>query len=107
MLGGKLETENDSSFETAEGIIEAIGQFDIKEENKLLPLLDYIDVSDTASVVLSLDSRITVRIGGMDDLNYRISSLKTIFFKNIKENETGLLDFTTGEDPVFSPGSGR
>ncbi len=107
ILGRRLETENHDLVKTAENIINTISQYDMKDEKKLLDYVDYIDVTDPDATVLYLDSRVTVKIGGINDLNYKISSLKTIYFNNIKENESGLLDFTTGEDPVFSPGGGN
>lgn len=105
-LGQKLMMNNAKALYTAVEIMEAIKEHDKSDETELLNLVDSIDASDPASIEFVLDSRIIVKIGGMDNLNYRLSATKTLYNKNIRKSEKGILDFTSGKEPVFSPDDG-
>lgn len=105
-LGKKLNFKNRDSLKTGLNLIEALKEHDKLDKIKILELVDYIDISDESNVKFSIDKRVTVNLGDLEDLNYRISTVKTIFNKNIKKGEKGTLDFTSGPNPVFSPDSG-
>jgi len=106
VLGRKLDIENVEVLESVETIVNTISFHDKDSQQKLMDLITYIDFTDPRSVVLLLDSRILVKIGNLDDINYKISSLRSIYFGNIKETESGILDFTVGANPIFSPFAG-
>lgn len=105
-LGKKLEYENPEALEAAFNVLDEIQSVDKSEGGKLYDKVDSVDVSDLNAMVLSLESRIRVNLGDIQDLNYKLSSTKTIFEKNIKKADKGILDFTSGENPVFTPESG-
>jgi len=105
-IGGKLADENSESFRCAKKVIDAVHEMDKKERKKLFEKIDSVDVSNLQKVYVVIESRVVVNLGNLQDLNYRISTMKTIFEKNIKKNEKGMLDFTSGENPVFTPESG-
>lgn len=106
MLGKELKTGNDKMLEFAITVLDAVSQNDSSDERKLMKLIDYVDVSGENYASLYIDGRILAKLGGIHDLHYKISSLKTIYFNNLKENDSGILDFTTGKDTVFSPDVG-
>lgn len=72
---------------------------------KLAEHVKYIDISDKTCPVLDIDSRIKAIIGNaeQEEMAYRIISLKEIFFKKLKKTDKGLIDFTTGRNPIFKP----
>jgi len=101
-LGKKVDMPEDV-LSSAFKLYDTIKETDDKNEKKLLPDIDYIDVGDLNNVKFSLQSRIVVNLGELDDLNYKISTVRTILNNNIKENERGRLDFYPEGNPVFSP----
>jgi cell division septal protein FtsQ len=104
--GKKLDLQ-ENEMPTALKIYEEIRKMDGRQESRLLPEVDYVDVSDLDNVGFLLQSRIMVRLGGMDDLVYKLNAVNTVFSNNIKKNEKGKLEFTSDGNPVFTPGSGR
>lgn len=88
-------------------IIDIINKCDniVDDGFKLAEHVKYIDVSDKTCPILDIDSRIKARIGIVDkeEMAYRVISLKEIFFKKLKNTDRGLIDFTTGKNPIFRP----
>ena len=74
--------------------------------DKLIDSVDYVDIGDMYNVSFSVQSRVIVNLGKMEDLHYKINAAKTIFSRNIKKTERGKLDFSTDADPVFTPENG-
>ena len=102
-LGQELKADNMENLRKAVAVIEAVEESDKNSGYKVLNLLKSIDVKDAKKVYLSIDSRIIVNMGDLQDLNYRIDVLKQIISRNIKKDDRGLLDFTLGENAVFIP----
>jgi cell division protein FtsQ len=87
-------------------VFDTIKEIDAVNNEKLLPVVDYVDTSDLSNIRFSLQARITVNLGKAEDLHYKINATASIFTKNIKKTERGTLDFSVGKDPVFAPESG-
>lgn len=104
-LGKKLDIP-DEMLLSAFKVFDTIREADAMNDVKLLPLVDYVDTSDLSNIRFSLESRIIVNLGRVDELFYKINAAASIFTKNIKINERGTLDFSVGKDPVFTPESG-
>lgn len=103
-LGGKLFVDNPDNLEA---LISFVGALTKEEKNDKLKIEDYInliDINDKDNLKLFLDSRIIVNFGQIKDSQYKIRTLKQIFFESIRETEKGMLDFSSGEYPVFMPG---
>lgn len=105
-LGSKLDIKKTETLAYALNVMDTVIENDKTYKINMYKLIDSIDTNDISNIKISLDSRITVNIGDMKDLNYRISATKTFYDKNIKKSEKGVLDFTSGERPVFSPDNG-
>lgn len=105
-LGKKPAYSDKDAMQTAFRVLDGIKELDRTSSDKLYEAVDSVDVSDLSDVMFSLESRLNVKLGDMKDLNYKLSSAKTIFEKNIKKEDKGILDFTSGENPVFTPESG-
>ncbi|HHW49676.1 MAG TPA: FtsQ-type POTRA domain-containing protein [Clostridiaceae bacterium] len=102
-MGQALELENPDSIEKIYDLITAIKKSDENSLYKLEDTVDYIDISDPKKVCLFVDSRIIANLGDLRDLNYRIGVLKYILQNSIKEEDRGILDFTSGDKPIFRP----
>mgnify|MGYP000949124890 CR=1 FL=1 len=102
-IGHCLKIENKESFEELIILIDTLTEEDKSDTFKIAEIIDTIDISDSNNIYFFIDSRLVVNIGGLDELNYKIKSLKQIYFKNISKEEKGFLDFTAGEHPVFIP----
>lgn len=100
--GNKIKIDKDSLL-SAVKVFDTIGKVDEDFEDKLLPIVDYVDVEDKYNILFSLDSRIIVNLGGAEDLNYKIITAHTIYNENISKNEKGRLDFSANGNPVFTP----
>ena len=103
--GKKLEIPEDTLLSAFE-VFENIRVVDGENMDKLLPSVDYIDVGDIYNIRISLQSRVMVNLGKPEDLNYKMNAVQTIFTKNIKKSERGKLDFSSDENPVFTPENG-
>lgn len=104
-LGKKLNIP-ENMLESAYMVYDALKEIDNKNKDQLLPILDFIDVGDIYNVSFMLQSRVLVNLGKLEDLNYKISATQTIFYNNIEKSERGRLDFSTDENPVFTPENG-
>lgn len=102
-VGQALMTKNSEGMNNAVLILEMISELDNESDIKIRNLINYIDVSDDDNIYLLIDSRIIVNIGDASDLRYRVSSMKHIFLNNIKKGDEGFLDYTVGENPIFTP----
>jgi len=100
-LGSRIEIDEPDSLNSVVTLIKTVEESDRNSRNKISGLIDSVDVADPANILVFLDSRIVVNIGGLQDLRYRVEVMKHIFFNNIKKGEKGLLDFTESENPVL------
>ena len=103
--GKKIEIPEET-LSSAYKVFDTIREVDELNGDKLIDSVDYVDVGDLYNVKFSLQSRIIVNLGGMDDLHYKINAASTIFNRNIKKTDSGKLDFTTNTNPVFTPENG-
>jgi len=100
-LGHKLTLDKPEGFSSAISLVSTISRSDSADGIDFLKYVDSIDVEDLSSITLLLDSRIKVDLGKSGDYTYRIEYLKQIFFKHIKKEDKGMIDFTTGDNPLF------
>ncbi len=100
------------AFDTALNFMEAVviadEEYFLKEGDKnrnaglLSKMVTWIDVSDTKSISVLFDSRLTVNFGRLEDLRYRLEFLRALIEGDLRYGK-GSLDFTTGVNPVFTP----
>ncbi|HHW21464.1 MAG TPA: FtsQ-type POTRA domain-containing protein [Clostridiaceae bacterium] len=102
-LGGQLEASDVSLIRTGVTIINTIRISDEYSNLKLFDVLDWVDMVDRNTAMISLDKRIIVRFDPQDKLQYTIDFTKEIFFKKISSKETGRLEFSGDHYPSFIP----
>lgn len=101
-IGRVLMLDNFLSFERVAGVIDAINRSDEGTAFDLMESVDFFEVSGK-EVHFLYDSRIVVKLDEKRDVTYSVDLLKEILYKNIRESEKGILDFTEGDDPIFTP----
>jgi cell division protein FtsQ len=100
-VGQALIVKRKGDIETINEIVDKINNDDKNSEFKVNSILDYIDISDSSNIRLFIDSRITVNLGDLQNLDYRIKFLREVLLNHTKKDDKGTLDFTTGENPNF------
>jgi len=102
-IGHALLLDEFEKFERVAALIDTIKQSDLESEPNLLGSADYFEVSGR-EIHFLLDSRIMIKIDDRNDTLYTVELLREIVVKNIPEDEKGILDFTQGKNPTFTPG---
>lgn len=103
LVGQQLETADVEHIRIADNIVKAILRSDQNSDFLLWPVVDWIDVVDDDTAMMSYDSRIVVKFDPTDKLQYTIDFSKQIFFTKISATERGRLEFFRGQDPSFIP----
>ena len=101
--GKQLETDDLDYIRIASNITEAVKKSDSESEFLMLPMVNWIDVVDANTTLMSLDNRVIMRFDPADKLQYTIDFGKQIFFTKINTNERGRLEFVPGQNPSFIP----
>jgi POTRA domain, FtsQ-type. len=102
-VGRQLETGDIGHVRIADNIVSAIKRSDENSEFELWPVVDWIDVVDDNTVMMSYDNRVIVEFDPTDKLQYTIDFSKQIFFTKIGASERGRLEFIPGQNPSFIP----
>ena len=102
-LGKALEIEDKRQLEAFNKLYMAIKVSDKSDNFKILKNLKYVDLSDLHNVLINLESRISINLGDLNDLSYKIDFMKKDLGFISKEDK-GFLDMTL-EQPVFKPAS--
>lgn len=101
-IGQKLFMKKPQQFENIVELISIIKSTDINELS-LFDKITFYEVNTQGEFILFFDSRILVNLGKMVKMDYKINMLREILLKNIGTDEKGLLDFSIGNNPVFTP----
>ena len=67
--------------------------------------IEHFDTSSSNNVHIMVDSRIIVKLDMYEDIEYSVKMIKHLFVNQIDENEKGVLDFSSGREPIFSSSS--
>lgn len=102
-VGHQLETDDIGHVRIADNIVRAIKKSDEGSEFQLWPVVDWIDIVDDDTAMMSYDDRVLVRFDPSDKLQYTIDFSKQIFFTKISTTERGRLEFIRGQNPSFIP----
>lgn len=100
-LGKKIETSNTDKVSLVAELLNNINKSDENDSLKLQDQIISIDVTDSDNVLVSLISGLNVNYGDLRNIKYRLSFTKQIYYKVLKKDEKGTLDFTSGPDPNF------
>lgn len=99
--GRQMNTDDQDRFADAVLLAAVISNSDNKDKLDLWSRISSIDMKDRSGCKLLLDSKIRVNLGEPGRYVYNIDYLKQIFFKHVNKNDKGMIDFTTGENPIF------
>ncbi len=102
--GQALEPANRDRIKKAKHVLETLEYLDKNSSFKITERLDYIDVAQLKNICIKFDSRILIKLGDLQDMEYKVTFMKEILQNKLGPHEKGTLDFTTGENPEFIPG---
>jgi cell division protein FtsQ len=92
-LGKKIETEKPEKLDWLVVLLKSLELVDSGPYQKIGEVLDWVDFLQDKELFLSLDERITARVKLDDELTYRLSYLKELYYNYIKPEEKGMIDF--------------
>lgn len=92
-LGKKMETEKPEKIEWLIQLLQSLEQVDQGPYPSLGEVLDWVDFLQEKELYLSLDGRITAKVELDDQLTYRLSYLKELYYNYIRPGEKGMIDF--------------
>ena len=73
----------------------------MKQSEFLEGYIDIIDITNENSIWLFASPSLSVKFGNDSDLAMKISTLKEIFQAGYNGNSQGMIDFTSGKNPIF------
>ncbi len=91
--GKKIETEKPEKLEWLVKLLKTLELVDDDPYHSLGEVLDWVDFLQEKELFVSLDGRITAKIKLDDDLTYKLSYLKELYYNYIKPEEKGMIDF--------------
>ena len=73
-----------------------------KDSNvKLYDKIKWVDISEVNCYTVNFDSKVTVKFGDIDNINYKLRFFREVYVNNNINKQKGLLDFTKGNNPFF------
>ena len=99
---GCIVGDNISRFEYASEIYTELEWYDKTNLTAFREYINWIDMSNPMGIALMFDKRILVKFDVGDDISYQTAAMCVILSQQIGYAEQGTLDFTLGENPVFS-----
>ena len=96
-MGGSLRTQG--SRETLELAIKICS---LMEQAQFLEgYIDIIDLSDPEGIWMYASPSLAVKLGDSSDIAMKLSILKGIFQSGYNGGSNGVIDFTSGKNPIF------
>ncbi|NLM10202.1 MAG: FtsQ-type POTRA domain-containing protein [Clostridiaceae bacterium] len=92
-LGDKIQTEEPEKITLLVQLLKSLNVVDMDSPQKLIEVLDWVDIPKNKELYLSLDNRITAKIKMDDELIYKLSYLRELYYNYIKPEERGMIDF--------------
>lgn len=92
-IGKKITTKEPDNIKWMVKLLKSLDMVDENKQQKLIEVLDWIDFIDDREIYISMDQRITGKIKLDDDITYRLSYLKELYYNYIKPEERGMIDF--------------
>lgn len=100
---GCIIGDNIEKFVYASEIYSELKGYDEANLTAFREYVDWIDLSNPSGIALMYDDRVLVKFDSGGDVSYQTASMCLILSQYIGYSERGTLDFTSGENPVFSP----
>ncbi|MFO7610950.1 MAG: hypothetical protein R6W99_00480 [Clostridia bacterium] len=100
---GCVVGNSDGKFEDLAEIYESMKWYDEINLTAFREYIEWIDISNNAYIAMMYDGRILVKLDYDEDIWYQTAYMCKILSQQIGSSEEGVLDFTAGENPVFSP----
>jgi len=96
-VGELLNIENEEQFSTTTMLIKEI------KNAGMLELVSEIDISNLSNIRLKIKEGIKANLGGADNMDYKISFVRSIIEDVRKKNLKGTIEMSHNGNPVFKP----
>lgn len=101
-IGQTISTGNEDQMKALNALFNEIVLCDMQNGNyKLSEHIEIVDVSEYNEIWLFVDELLSVNLGDVDNIEYKIPALKEILQTEAVEGKSGLIDFTVSDQPIF------
>lgn len=100
---GCIVGDNIERFSYASKIYNELEFYDKSNLTAFREYIDWIDLSNPSGIALMYDGRVLVKMDSTGDIAYQTAAMCVSLSQHIGFTEKGTLDFTSGDNPVFSP----
>ena len=100
---GCIVGDNIERFSYVSKIYTELESYDKSNLTAFREYIDWIDLTNPSGIALMYDGRILVKMNSSGDIAYQTAAMCVSLSQYIGYTEKGTLDFTSGENPVFSP----
>lgn len=103
-VGQSVASENKNQIQALKAIFNEIYKCDAEDDGfKLSSHIEIVDVSEYNKIWLFVNSNLSVNLGDLDNITYKIPALKEILQTEGMLDGKGQIDFTSSSSPVFKP----
>jgi cell division protein FtsQ len=102
-LGQDVKFKSRFPLDDITSLCDELAKNDKDSKLKLFDKMKSINVSSVNSIVVVFDNRITVKFGDLENIEYKLRFFRQLFVNNINKKQKGTLDFTSSDNPYFSP----
>ncbi len=92
-IGKKVESKEPENIKHMVELLKSLDIVDNNKQQKLTEVLDWIDFISEKEVYITIDQRITAKVKVDDEITYRLSYMKELYYNYIKPEERGMIDF--------------
>lgn len=97
---GKIVSVPESELRILNRISTAMDNTDANRE--VFYRIDKISIQNTGDIIMMTSDGVTINLGSLDNMEENLFTLKKILIEYLNDGQVGFLDFTTGDDPVFT-----
>lgn len=97
-IGCSIAETDNTRIHTAMKLCNALASMEILENN-----IDIIDITDYNDIWMFCAPSLSIKFGGSDQLEFKVSKLKGVFDAGYDGNSSGELDLYSGKNPVLRP----
>lgn len=100
-IGKMIETKESENIKWMVQLLRSLDMVDNNKKQRLTDVLDWADFLGEREIYISMDQRITAKIKLDDEITYRLSYIKELYYNYIKPEERGMIDFFDAKHARF------
>ena len=101
-IGQTISTGKEAQMRALNALFNEIVLCDLQNDAyKLSTHIEIVDVAEYNKFWLFVDETLSVNLGDVDNIEYKIPALKEILQTEAVQGKSGLIDFTVSDQPIF------